>query len=57
MSKNNNMVLRTLYISVEMDEALRRYAFDHRLTKSFLIRKFVEDGFNTLVDIETQTTK
>jgi hypothetical protein len=39
-----NMVLRTVYLPPELDEALRRQAFHSRRSKGDLIREYVARG-------------
>ncbi|GJI92222.1 hypothetical protein [Duganella hordei] len=40
----SNLVLRTIYISPEVDDDLRIEAFDNRTSKNDLIRKYLELG-------------
>ena len=40
----SNLVLRTIYISPEVDDDLRIEAFDNRTSKNDLIRKYLEMG-------------
>ena len=39
-----NLVLRTVYISPEVDDKLRVQAFDRRTSKNDLIRQYIELG-------------
>jgi hypothetical protein len=42
MASERNLVLRTVYISPELDNKLRASAYDKRTSKNDLIRKYLE---------------
>jgi Ribbon-helix-helix protein, copG family len=44
-----SMVMRSVYLPPDMDEALRNLAFQLRLSKADLIRAFVAGGLNNAV--------
>jgi len=46
---NPSMVMRSVYLPPDMDEALRNLAFQLRLSKADLIRAFVAGGLNNVV--------
>jgi hypothetical protein len=46
---NASMVMRSVYLPPDMDEALRNLAFQLRLSKADLIRAFVAGGLNDVV--------
>jgi hypothetical protein len=48
METQGAMVLRSVHLPPEMDEALRTLAFELRLSKADLIRKFVSAGLASL---------
>jgi predicted DNA-binding protein len=44
----NGMVMRSIYLPLEMDERLRTISFVTRRSKADLIRQFVDDGMMNL---------
>lgn len=45
----SNLVLRTVYISPEVDDALKAEAFDKKTSKNDLIRRYIEIGMGAHV--------
>ena len=43
-TSNPNLVLRTVYISPEVDDVLRLEAFDTRTSKNEVIRRYIDMG-------------
>ncbi|MDY0746435.1 hypothetical protein SNE35_18125 [Paucibacter sp. R3-3] len=44
----SKLILRSFYLSPELDEELRLLAFTHRVSKGDLIRKFIEIGIRVV---------
>jgi hypothetical protein len=55
MSEKPNMVLRTVYISPELDDVLRKKAFADRTSKNDLIRKYLVLGLKMEASVQSGT--
>lgn len=44
MSTNRNFILRSVYLSPEMDDVIRNQSFENKLSKNDLIRHYLEIG-------------
>lgn len=50
-----NLVLRTVYISPDVDDKLRTQAFDKRTSKNDLIRQYIELGMQAAAQSKVVT--
>ncbi len=57
MTTSQNLVLRTVYISPELDDLLRVQAFTNRTSKGDLIRKYLVEGIRAVAQAGTPVSK
>jgi predicted transcriptional regulator len=56
IEEQDNMVLRTVYFPIELDEELKQLAFARSTSKSDLIRRAVKELIKDEAEAETDAT-